>query len=85
MRLEVEVEVKPRGVTRGGERVRGELGLLWREEDGLEGGCSRWVPDEERFPSCARDDVGVGVSGGLRGTRLPGRVGVDGTGEGVLV
>jgi len=42
------------------------------------------VPDEERFPSCARDDVGVGVPGGLRGSRLPGRVGVDGAGEGVL-
>ena len=42
------------------------------------------MPDEERFPSCARDDVGVGVPGGLIRSRFPGRVGVDGTGEGVL-
>ena len=90
MRLEVEVEVKPRGVTTregGGERVRGELGLLWRDADGLDGGWSwesRLVPDEERFPSCVRDDVGVGVPGGFRGSRLPGRIGVDGAGDGVL-
>ena len=36
--MEVEVDVKPRGVTtrEGGERVRGEPGFLWRKEDGLE-------------------------------------------------
>ena len=38
----------------GGERVCGDLGLLWREEDGLGDGCSRWVPDEERIPSRCR-------------------------------
>lgn len=80
MRLEVEVEVKPRGVTtrdEGGERLRGELGLLWRDvegdgdgEDGLDSGWSReerGIPTEERFPSCwrcccgLREDGGVGV------------------------
>ena len=94
MRLEVEVELKPRGVTtrdEGGERLRGELGLLWRDvegdgEDGLDGGWSReerGVPTEERFPSCwrcccgLREDDGVGVR--VPGSRL-GRVGVVGAG-----
>lgn len=70
--------MKPRGVTtrdEGGERVRGELGLLWGDvegdgEDGLDSGWSREerdVPTEERFPSCwgcccrLREDDGVGV------------------------
>lgn len=72
--------MKPRGVTtrdEGGERVRGELGLLWRDvegdgdgEDGLDSGWSRegrGIPTEERFPSCwrcccgLREDGGVGV------------------------
>lgn len=72
--------MKPRGVTtrdEGGERLRGELGLLWRDvegdgdgEDGLDSGWSReerGIPTEERFPSCwrcccgLREDGGVGV------------------------
>jgi hypothetical protein len=86
--------VKPRGVTtrdEGGERLRGELGLLWRNvegdgEDGLDGGWSReerGVLTEERFPSCwrcccgLREDDGVGVR--VPGSRL-GRVGVVGAG-----
>jgi hypothetical protein len=94
LRLEVEVEAKPRGVTtrdEGGERLRGELGLLWRDvegdgEDGLDGDWSREerdVPTEERFPSCwrcccgLREDDGVGVR--VPGSRLK-RVGVVGAG-----
>ena len=75
----------------GGERLRGELGLLWRDvegdgEDGLDGGWSReerGVPTEERFPSCwrcccgLREDDGVGER--VPGSRL-GRVGVVGAG-----
>ena len=87
--------MKPRGVTtraEGGERARGELGLLWRDgDDGFNDGWSREevVPREERFPSCWRcccglregDEVGVRVAVGLlTGSRLPGRVGVIGAG-----
>ena len=95
--MEVEAEVKPRGVTTRDERgdwARGELVLLWRGvgEDGLDGGWSkeeRAVLAEERFPSCWRcccdrlreDGVGVGVPGGLTGSRLAGLVGVVGVGD----
>lgn len=87
MRLEVEAEVKPRGVTtrdEGGERVREELGLFWRdgEDKGEDGDWSREVaPREERFPSCWRccwelregDEVGVRVPVELlTGSRLTG-------------
>jgi hypothetical protein len=82
LRLEVEAEVKPRELTKrdgGGERAREEL---WLECD-----CGDWsdeergVPEEERFPM-REDDVGVGVPGGLTGSRLAaGRVGVVGAGE----
>ena len=60
----VEVEIKLHGVTTrgGGERVRGELGLLWREEDGLEGS----VLDGYRMRNAFL--VGVGVSKGLSGS-----------------
>ena len=84
--------MKPRGVTtrdEGGERVRGELGLLWRDteggrEDGLDSSREeRGVPTEERFPSCwrcccgLREDDGVVVR--VTGSRLE-RVGVVGAG-----
>lgn len=83
--------MKPRGVTtrdEGGERARGELVLLVEgEEGGLEGGWLRG--GEVRFPSCWRwccglraEGVGVGVPGGLTGSRLVGRVGELGAGEG---
>jgi hypothetical protein len=78
LRLEVEVEVKPRGVTtrgEGGECSRGELGLLWRDvegdgdgEDGLDSGWSReerGIPTEERFPSCWRCCCGLREDGGV--------------------
>ena len=99
MRLEVEAEVKPRGVTtrdEGGERVRGELGLLWRDverggEDGLDSGWSgeaREVLTGERFPSCCRcccglreeDGVAVRVPVELLSGSRSGRVGVVGAG-----
>jgi hypothetical protein len=99
LRLEVEVEVKPRGVTtrdEGGERVREELELLWRDvegdgEDGLDRGWSmeeRDVLTEWRFPSCWRcccglrkdDGVGVRVPVELLTGSRPGRVGVVGAG-----
>jgi hypothetical protein len=80
LRLEVEAEVKPRGVIireDGGERVREELGpegvCGWSNEE-------RAVPEEERFPR-REDEVGVGVPGGLAGCRLASRVGVVGAGE----
>lgn len=91
--------MKPRGVTtrdEGGERVRGELGLLWRDvegvgEDGFDGGWSREerdVPTEERLPSCWRcccglredDGVGVRVLVELLTGSRLGRVGVIGAG-----
>ena len=86
--------MKPRGVTtrdEGGERLRGELGLLWRDvegdgEDGLDGDWSREerdVPTEERFPSCWRCCCGLREGDGV-GVRVPrsrlGRVGVVGAG-----
>lgn len=84
--------MKPRGVTtrdEGGERVRGELGLLWRSTeggrgDGLDGGSreERDVPTEERFPSCWRCCCGVVVRVPVKvltGSRLE-RVGVVGAG-----
>ena len=43
-------------------------------------GLASMCLDEERFPTCSRDDVGVGVSGVFSGLRLPVRVGVDDTG-----
>lgn len=43
------------------------------------------MPDEERFPTCARDDVVVGVSGGGTDWLAIARSrGVDDTGEGVF-
>ena len=64
--------------------MREEFGLFWRDEDGLENDWSseeRAVPAEERFPR-GEDGVGVGVAGGLTGSRrLAGRVGVVGVGE----
>jgi hypothetical protein len=81
LRLDVEAEVKPRGVTtrdEGGERVRGELGLLWRDmeegrEDGLDGDWSREereVLTEERFPSCWRCCCGLREDDGVE-VRVP--------------
>ena len=79
MRLEVEAEVKPHGVTtrdEGGQRVRGEVWLLWRDverggEDRLDSGWSREereVLTGERFPSCCRCHCRLreedGVAGG---------------------
>ena len=91
--------MKPRGVTtrdEGGERVRGELGFLWRDGEvgGEHGSDGDWsgeevVPRDERFPSCWRcccgwregDEDGVRVAVGLlAGSRLTGRVGVVGAG-----
>ena len=59
LRPEVDVEVKSREVTTRGEgkRIRGELGLLWRREDGLEGGWPRWVPDKEGAFLSVRDGI----------------------------
>ena len=62
----------------GGERVRGELGLLWRE-------MGSRVADLDGCQIMNGFLVGVGVSGRLSGSLLPGQLVVDGAGENVLV